>query len=112
MTVKITLLFQDATNVGQPSNPNKRIGGWSESFYSPQPTAAGAIPAVLGTGQFTKGLAGYRATLLPQGGAIVGQAFPVVAPAIVPAPSLNSGFPWSSFTKTPHGSVLLCKGSL
>src|SRR5260370_14598724 len=104
MTVKITLLFQDATNVGQPSNPNKRIGGWSESFYSPQPTAAGAIPAVLGTGPFTKGLAGYRATLLPQGGGLFRPHFPDVAPALGPPPTLNSSVPRAHFSPPPRGA--------
>src|SRR5260370_39490324 len=106
MTVKITLLFQDATNVGPPSNPNKRIGGWSESFYSPQPTAAGAIPAGLGTGQFTKGLAGYRATLLPQGGGLVGPPVPILAPAVRPSPSPQFAWPAAHLRPTPQSAAL------
>lgn len=109
MPVKITLLFQESTGIFI-NTQTKRIAGWSETFYSPQNTVAAVIPAVMGTGGFTKGLAGYRATMLTVYSACVGQRFQVVAPNLGPSQSLNAVFPGTYFVQQSiAGTALLCK---
>ena len=78
MTCKITFLFQLATNVSTPSAVARRIGGWSESWYSADATISAAITRVNATiGDWGDNIIGSRAALLPTGASIVGQRFQI-----------------------------------
>lgn len=86
MAIKVTLLFQLATNVDYPTVKDHRIAGWSETWYQPGGTIPQAL-ALLINPQTTSPLvplALARAALLPQGAAIVGARFQTVNP---PGPS-------------------------
>jgi len=85
--IKVTLLFQQATNVSYPNRPSHRVAGWSESWYF-SGSVAGAFAAVLGGA----GLCVKRAALLPVGARIVGQRVQSVDP-IGAAISQKNGFP-------------------
>jgi hypothetical protein len=80
MSVKLTMLFQLTTNISHPLSPNRRIGGWSESWYFPGQDAAAARAAALnGVGNIPS-IMSTRAGFLPNGAAIIGARFQVVDP--------------------------------
>jgi hypothetical protein len=84
VTIKCTALFQLSTNIDFPNLPNRRIGGWSETWYFPGTSLTSAMNFFQGA-SFTLGfgLPGwcqYRAALLPNGAAIIGQRYQQVSP--------------------------------
>lgn len=82
MPVKMTIIFQLATNVSDPTRVVRRIGGWTESFYYPGNSIPATIAAAKGPlGDWGNSLLSYRAGLLPSGAAIIGQRFQLVNPA-------------------------------
>jgi len=89
-TIKITQLFQLATNVSYPNRTSHRVAGWSESWYF-SGSQAGAILATNGPA----GLCIKRAALLPVGARIVGQRIQSVDP-LAASISLKNSFPGSA----------------
>jgi hypothetical protein len=117
MPVKCTALFQLATNVDFPNLPQRRIGGWSESWYVPGisiPTALQLFNGISLTSTLSYlGWCAYRAALLPPGALIVGQRFQVINPTQPPSPgasqTLGQLFPggWGEPADIPQ-QALLC----
>lgn len=109
MTIKATMLFQDTTNLTQPTSPAHRIGGWSESWYvnsnSIQTAIADFISPTVPGGPICQA----RAGLLPSGGAIVGVRFQAISPAVGASQSLAVSFPgsWGSGSATAVPQVAL-----
>jgi hypothetical protein len=107
---KCTMLIQLATNVSQPTNPDRRIGGWSESWYS-----IGSLSLAQSNLNGPGGLCQTRAAMLPIGATIVGQRLQLVDPKPVgPTITTAKNFPGSSGLKadTPQQALLMnCPGS-
>lgn len=77
---KFTMLFAHSSAASAPNYPVHRIGGWSESWYVNDTSAAGVLTrATLGNGILPS-----RAALLPNSGSIVGVRVQQVSP---PGPS-------------------------
>lgn len=102
-TFKVTILFQLATNVSDPSNPARRVGGWTESFYSIADSSADVIAPMQSS------LCPLRAALLPTGGSIVGQRIQQIDP-VGRSQSLNRVFPGTAGIQADVPQMaLLCK---
>lgn|SRR5262245_31335055 len=106
--IKVTMLFQQATNFSNTSSPARRVAGWSESWYSAGTDIQRAIRNTVGAaGRSGPGLCEARAGLLCKGASIVGQRFQQVDPK-GPSQSLNKTYGgWdSSIGDIPQMSIL------
>lgn len=88
MPTKMTMVFQNTTNISNTANPRRRTGGWTEVFYEANPLSE----AIMNT-FFTA--CEYRAALLPNSASIVGQRFQTIDP-IGPGQSTSRFYPGSS----------------
>lgn len=85
MGVKWTILMQERTNISNPTRPQGRIAGWSESYY----TEAGFGQTTLDN---FRELCRLRARVLPTGAAVIGQRFQQVLP-VGASQSLGNRYP-------------------
>lgn len=108
MTIKFTMLIQDATAVSNPNAPVHRIAGWSESWYYPGTNIQACLAAAFGTGGLIPqlGLVPTRAGLLSLGSSVIGQRVQVVDPPGL-AQSLNNVYPGNGLFATGYPSVAL-----
>lgn len=111
---KATIVLQIATNVDQPNDPIRRIGGWTESWYW-EGTTLQALLGKLGVqaggvvdgGDFGRqGLLGARANLLGKGGAVVAVRVQGVDP-VGPSQVLSVSFPGSVDFQTDQPTTAL-----
>lgn len=89
MPIKMTQFFQLATNTASPGSADRRIGGWSESWYDVGGTIESAIAKYREVINGKPALGPARAQLLPRGGSIIGQRFQQVNPK---GPSQSTAF--------------------
>jgi hypothetical protein len=114
MTVKLTMLIQQATAVSSPNAPIHRIGGWSESWYY-NGTVAQALnvaenPQPSGGGFVVLPLFQARSFLLPTGATIVGARIGVVGPGgNTPTQSLALQYVGQIGEGDPPAMAILCK---
>lgn len=96
MRFKLTMLMQLATNVSDPTATQRRLGGWSESWYwegaSVQDLFVYAFGGQIGVGEGQTGLCPVRAAMLPFGASMVGQRIQQVDP-VGQSQSLSRLFP-------------------
>jgi hypothetical protein len=107
VTIKVTILIQQATAISTPNSPIHRIGGWSESWYYPGTDVNAAISFFNLMPAPTWCL--DRAALLPYGASIVGQRFQLVAPSVGPAQSTAAQFPGNGGEGDQPSAALLLK---
>lgn len=102
MAFKCTMLLQLATNVGDQTAPNRRLAGWSESFYD----TSSSFPPI--QTDFLE-LCRRRAAMLPRGASIVGQRYQQVNP-VAPSQTGSTYYPGSDLwaADTPD-MTLLCR---
>jgi len=101
--VKCIALFQLQTTASQPNNPEKRLGGWSESWYSATASSIDATIPIFQT------WCQRRVGILSTGAAIVGQRYQIVSPAGAVA-SRNLRYPGLAGPADQPQAALLMKG--
>jgi hypothetical protein len=107
--IKLTTLFQYASNVGLPNAPIHRTGGFSESWYYTGASANDAVTFAQNGANGIPGLWPARAALLPTGSSIVGYRSQVLSPAVGPTQSGAINFPGPStyVADQPQAALLL-----
>jgi hypothetical protein len=112
VTIKATMLLQETSNLSNPSSPQHRIGGWSESWYLNTNSFPAAIADMISPTVPGGPICQARAGILATSAAIVGVRFQAVAPLVGPSQSLAVAFPgsWSSTIIGLQPQIaLLCK---
>lgn len=101
---KCTAIFSSSTNVSNTSSPNRRVGGWSESFYYNGSFEAALTAFQTGAGSFCA----TRAALLPTGCGIIGQRYQQTSP-VGPSATRSQLFPGRTDTPADVPQMaLLC----
>jgi hypothetical protein len=97
---KSTLIFQTLSGVGATGSPVQRTGGFSESWYLDQ-TSAAQVDSL------TRTLAGRRAAMLPTGTSVIGARYQTVDP-IGPSTSAAFFYPGQSGeSEVPQSALLI-----